>query len=530
MSKTKYRKCDLDEDSIESEEEIKTKRLKKRKRIESSDDEQIETNEKSDEEQTETDEEQSPKKKRKAKIEFLEPGESDNESNFSIDKDSREIESPDNSDYEVYDPLIYDDEFNQNEDNIVIGHDIDKISNCASTQDSPINSQDSPNSSYHYDPNNSLISVDYEYEDCIFFKENTKKNGVEMLPESNEKAINELYDLSNKINEINNDPECYIDNYFGELTRQVDLDREKIIGQAHLESEKRIELINLKKVEFLKNIPERKRSGDNKFNEIENLKNLDAFNEINQEDFNKKLVKIKDELTHNLHELKSYVTNNIKVEYKESIFDIHKNVSRLYGTLSVDRQIIDYSKIINKNATNDLIKICSLNDNQGLKLIYRASRDGFSSKNFHDLCDNMGPTVTIIKTSENHIFGGFTKRNWLPCKNPPFWKQDSLAYIFSLVNDLNIPFKLYCTSPKNGILSRVDLGPCFGNDICINSSSNLNNKSYIDLFNKYNKFRIDSALDYDKLRDRSNHGSNGGSNHFKVDDIETFVIHTINEV
>ena len=44
-------------------------------------------------------------------------------------------------------------------------------------------------------------------------------------------------------------------------------------------------------------------------------------------------------------------------------------------------------------------------------LLYRASRDGWASTDFHDFCDKKGPTVTVIK-SGNNIFGGFTERSW----------------------------------------------------------------------------------------------------------------------
>ena len=44
-------------------------------------------------------------------------------------------------------------------------------------------------------------------------------------------------------------------------------------------------------------------------------------------------------------------------------------------------------------------------------LIYRASRDGWHSSNFHVLCDNKGPTVTVVKSGE-YIFGGFTDQSW----------------------------------------------------------------------------------------------------------------------
>ena len=49
------------------------------------------------------------------------------------------------------------------------------------------------------------------------------------------------------------------------------------------------------------------------------------------------------------------------------------------------------------------------------RLLFRASRDGFESETFHSKCDNLGPTVTIVK-SGSYIFGGFTDVSWTRSK------------------------------------------------------------------------------------------------------------------
>ena len=46
------------------------------------------------------------------------------------------------------------------------------------------------------------------------------------------------------------------------------------------------------------------------------------------------------------------------------------------------------------------------------KLLYRASEHGYTSESFHECCDNKGPTLVIIKSSEGWIFGGYTTRSW----------------------------------------------------------------------------------------------------------------------
>ena len=47
-------------------------------------------------------------------------------------------------------------------------------------------------------------------------------------------------------------------------------------------------------------------------------------------------------------------------------------------------------------------------------LIYRASRDGWDARNdFHRLCDEKGPTLTLIKVKETgRICGGYTSVSW----------------------------------------------------------------------------------------------------------------------
>ena len=45
------------------------------------------------------------------------------------------------------------------------------------------------------------------------------------------------------------------------------------------------------------------------------------------------------------------------------------------------------------------------------RLLFRASRDGFTPSAFHSRCDNQGPSVTVVN-SGGRIFGGFTESAW----------------------------------------------------------------------------------------------------------------------
>ena len=42
--------------------------------------------------------------------------------------------------------------------------------------------------------------------------------------------------------------------------------------------------------------------------------------------------------------------------------------------------------------------------NKKLELLYRGTRDGTTSKKFHEKCDDKGPTITLYKNDNGSIF------------------------------------------------------------------------------------------------------------------------------
>jgi hypothetical protein len=53
-----------------------------------------------------------------------------------------------------------------------------------------------------------------------------------------------------------------------------------------------------------------------------------------------------------------------------------------------------------------------LSSDKKWKLQYRATRDGFSAKDFHSECDGIANTLTVIKSEHDNIFCGFTELAW----------------------------------------------------------------------------------------------------------------------
>ncbi|RIB05049.1 hypothetical protein C2G38_2119310 [Gigaspora rosea] len=77
-----------------------------------------------------------------------------------------------------------------------------------------------------------------------------------------------------------------------------------------------------------------------------------------------------------------------------------------------------------------------------LSLLLRASRDGFSSDIFHNLCDKKGPTIVISKVFQTgQIIGAFTPINFeqgFPMRCNDSWLYTTDSFIFSFKNQQQI--------------------------------------------------------------------------------------------
>ena len=132
-----------------------------------------------------------------------------------------------------------------------------------------------------------------------------------------------------------------------------------------------------------------------------------------------------------------------------------------------------------------MLNLIGISSTSVLGNLYKASRDGFEASKFHSKCDKSSGTLTIIKTSNGNIFGGFTTENWSGYYS---YKTDPNAFIFSLINKYNYPVKLNNTNGgSNAIYSYPSYGPTFGGgyDFNIKDQSNLNTNSYSSLGYSY---------------------------------------------
>eukprot|EP01084_Bolivina_argentea_P018138 33818_1 len=69
--------------------------------------------------------------------------------------------------------------------------------------------------------------------------------------------------------------------------------------------------------------------------------------------------------------------------------------------------------------------------NSNYKLLYRASRDGYTVDEFFDKCDKKNNIFCIIQSSENNVFGGFTSLGWdRLLKDSATYTTDNKAFIY----------------------------------------------------------------------------------------------------
>ena len=109
--------------------------------------------------------------------------------------------------------------------------------------------------------------------------------------------------------------------------------------------------------------------------------------------------------------------------------------------------------------TKAIEKKMNISNISNIKMIYQATKHDDKSEDFKKNCNNKGPILTIIKSENDEIFGGFTKCNWT---NVNFaFSNDKDAFLYSITNK-----KIFdIIQPEKAIIN-YDIGyafACFGN-------------------------------------------------------------------
>ena len=216
----------------------------------------------------------------------------------------------------------------------------------------------------------------------------------------------------------------------------------------------------------------------------------------------------------------SLFSNNPTKEIKKQISSF-KFLPITDITITILQKVFKKSKIINPELLfNDFIIILP-KIKSGI-LLYQISKDGASPITFHEKCNNKGPTLTIIKTNDGHIFGGYNPISWI---NEAMYNECDDSFIFSLSDGMNIkpikcPLKKYMKKyaiKQNENMYSPGWGEVDNADLFI-SYKNLEN-SYSSLGRCY---KVPKDID-------PNTFLAGKPNKWGIEEVEVFAIEVITE-
>ena len=147
-------------------------------------------------------------------------------------------------------------------------------------------------------------------------------------------------------------------------------------------------------------------------------------------------------------------------------------------TVKVKTKNLDSTILQNEpNKKKFIKKMIEWTDSKNLELLFRSSRDGVKSEQFHSLCDNKGPTISLFKNEKGNIFGGYSFISWTSDLGS---KSDNDSFLFTFTNKFGIgPLKFPNKKKEKGIIHDIKYGPSFGSrgylsnrfDICIENDS-----------------------------------------------------------
>jgi len=269
-------------------------------------------------------------------------------------------------------------------------------------------------------------------------------------------------------------------------------------------------IINLQNKEIvkLKGVIKEQKAINEKLKNLENIVN-DQKNKIGKISNIEKAIK---EQNREIEKIKEW-----KNEYDLEIEEMQVSKVNSVALSKIDSKIIkkiEELEFLEKRLKyNEILK----KKNITYKLLYRATRDGNDMRTFHNKCDNIMGTLSIVKTTKGMRFGGYTEKKWNCSSNSPSLRKDDKDICFCFSLDL---FKIYNFNVnfQSSIYSVYDMGPYF---YCTNECTffyiNRNNGLLFGYTNYNTKNKSFGKFD-------SDFEINNGNKEFSVVELEVFQI------
>lgn len=116
-------------------------------------------------------------------------------------------------------------------------------------------------------------------------------------------------------------------------------------------------------------------------------------------------------------------------------------------------------------------------------VLYQGSRDGFTAEAFHTKCNRKGPTLTLVKSENGNIFGGYSTVSW---GSKDAFRAAPGSFLLTLRNTYGTEpstFSLLEPGCPSAIYDHYAFGPTFGAgcDLCLWPPFDKSGKSYSSL-------------------------------------------------
>ena len=245
---------------------------------------------------------------------------------------------------------------------------------------------------------------------------------------------------------------------------------------------------------------------------IEKQKNQAEDQCLKIEEINKKMNQLEMRILHLEEQNKNIINEMKKLSKKDIINEPKIDENNKNEKKNCKGEINPNLKPNSRIISDDLFRQLNIwiNPFKTLKfeLIFTASINGDNFKNFHKFCDGKGPTVTICKSNNGQIFGGYVT---VPFSSDNNVHYDDKAFLFSLTNNKKFSIKI-----KEPAVCHLDnWGPLFGNkykeDLGI-PTNGLRGKRNISEPNSY-EFRREDLI-----------GTEEKNHYFMLDEYEVFLV------
>lgn len=229
--------------------------------------------------------------------------------------------------------------------------------------------------------------------------------------------------------------------------------------------------------------------------------NLYKNSNLTKDDIINNLINIVQNLTKRVEELEKWKKDNEKVDNnnkKEENTKEEKNkITSVSSILTNEKEL----KLIEQRLRTGIFS----NKKISYKILYSGTKDGDSSKTFHEKCDNIENQLVLVKTKESLKFRGYTRLGF-NSSNSVIKDKDSFLFSFDTM-------KYYdAIEGKETISCYPSYGPTFGyySDILIPDNF-FSSKGEVQT--KMNRFKTNQ--DYEL---------NGGNQYFNFKEVEVFQV------